>query len=127
MTDLAVASGVRRHQVYMWEAGVFAPSPTSLRLLSTALDADPLSFLVDVDPAAPSVYALRVRAGLDRSILAELVGISRPTVYRLERGHPVRLDQAKLARLAAAVGVGVCEASAAIARTRERGNPVGPV
>ncbi|MCI0690051.1 MAG: helix-turn-helix domain-containing protein [Sporichthyaceae bacterium] len=120
MTDLATAGGIRRHHVWMWEAGVFSPSPASLAMLGAALDVDPLELVAEIDIERPTVYELRLRAGLGRRELGEQIGVTRRTVYNLEHGEPVRLDDAMLRLLAKALGVSLTDATAAVARSRLR-------
>lgn len=81
MSRLARAGGLRPNQIGMWEAGIYQPSPPSLRALARALDVDPLTLINGGDPQHPVLHHLRIRAGLSRPDLARRLGVSRATIH----------------------------------------------
>lgn len=118
MSQLARVSGLRPNQIGMWEAGVYRPSPASLRALADGLGVDPLALLNGTEPTAPTVYHLRIKSGLSRAQLARQLGVSRATIRRIEDGDPVRVTPAMRSRLAMSLGSTGIDVADALERTR---------
>lgn len=115
VAELAELAGVRRSQVWTWEAGTVAPTPRSIRSLATALGVDPLR-LIHADASQPTLREMRIRAGLSREEVSARVGISHSSCYRLEHGVRIRLSSELIARLAATLDVDFTDVIAGIGR-----------
>lgn len=68
-----------------WERGVDAPSAPYIPTLARLLDLEPLS-LFEVDPAGAAIYGEGLAAGLTLQALADAVGLSYTSLYRMVRG-----------------------------------------
>lgn len=112
---LGVAGGER---VSTWERGSADPTPATLRRAATELKV-PLVDLVWFDGEVPDLRALRLRAGLDATSVAEAASVSPKTYWRWEaQGSSRGLPEATLQVLEGVLSVGRSELLAAVAASR---------
>lgn len=94
--ELAERAGVARTYVVYWEGGTYTPTPANLLVLAEALEVAPHE-LTAVEPDQATLGDLRLWSGLNRSQLAERLGVSPPTLRSWETGvvelPPERINQ----------------------------------
>ncbi len=117
-TDLAQEIGVHPMSILRWERRERLPGPVHIHALARALELEPAhvaGFFDDARPAATAsagarshrgqaLRALRWRASVSASLLADQVGVPASTVYNWEAGR-ARIPAERVAGLAEALGL----------------------
>ena len=104
--ELAEAIGVHSVTVSQWESDTYLPKTQNIKALAKALDVPENDLLNDsfAPPFGATLKALRKKAGLSQTQLAEKIGVSLLTLFRWEKGErQPRVDEIKA--LAKALGV----------------------
>ncbi|MFH5207898.1 helix-turn-helix domain-containing protein [Antrihabitans spumae] len=100
---LARKIGVDPTTIHGWETGRSHPTPDLLARAAEELGIL-VDALVDIDPDQRTLTDLRVLAGLTQRQLADRIGLSQPTVGRIERGE-ARLTDPAAELLASTLGL----------------------
>lgn len=114
-SQVARELGIRTPTVSDWERGLSAPRPVMIPRLARLYQVTPFK-LLGVDPAAPTIAALRLARGLTLADVADAIGVSVMTYRRIELGQVRDPEERLWPALAQVFDVPVDTVRAAFAR-----------